>query len=246
MKIAAIIASLEDYLKPLVTAEGGIISVVETAEDAMEMLAGTAPEKWRLVLSTDGEKAPEDDGRAGHVVSEIVAYVQAPKGMETKPGRSLHRRSTNNGKPFLDRLNWVIRKLRAVTFDNDEIDEQQALNYRGWEWLKYQDQPAWRTAKATFELLYVHDDPATDPDPDSDNLIVPSSLVISGVAEDPAFYIISAFGVAVGRIQRYAPEEGDPGGTGTGYRIVSPSSDGGYYIVALSGIPDGRIPVYAL
>lgn len=168
MTIATILTSLEDYMKPLVQAEDGILSVVETVEDLIEALGGNAPEKWRVVLSTDGEKAPEPTGRGGHVVNEITVYVQAPRGMDAKPSKSLHRKATNNRPAFLERLSWVIRKLRAVRFDHPEIDGMENLNYRGWEWLKYQDVPDLRTAKLTFELLYVADDPTTElplPDP---------------------------------------------------------------------------------
>lgn len=168
MTIATILTSLEDYMRPLVQAEDGILSVVETVEDLIEMLGGNAPEKWRVVLSTDGEKAPEGTGRGGHVVNEITVYVQVPRGMEVRPSKALHRQGTNNRPSFLARLSWVIRKLRAVRFDHAEIDGVENLNYRGWEWLKYQDLPAWRTAKLTFELLYVADDPTTElplPDP---------------------------------------------------------------------------------
>lgn len=159
MTITAILTALEDYLRPLVLAEKGILSVAETAEDAMELLSGDAPTRWRVVLSTDGEKAPENDGRAGHVINDITVYVQAPKDLDVDPGKGIHRNAAANSPAFLARLGWVIRKLRAVRFDDDEIDEQQNLNYRGWTWLKYQDALAWRAAKITFELLFVLDDP---------------------------------------------------------------------------------------
>jgi hypothetical protein len=136
MTITALLISLENYLRPLVAAQGGVVSVVETIDDVLEMLEGDAPTGWRVILSADGEKASEDFNRAGNVVAEITAYLQVNKNaFEVQPRKSLHREASDGTPSFLTRLHWLVRKLRAVSWDHDEID-QEGLNYRGWEWFK--------------------------------------------------------------------------------------------------------------
>lgn len=178
MQIATILAALEDYLRPIVEADAGVLSVSETETDALEMLAGNAPDKWRVVLSCDGETAPEEFGRAGHVLGRVLVYLQQPKGLENPQRKSLHRARTGKQTPFLARLHWLIRKLRAVQFDHDEIDAQQALNYRGWEWIKVDGFAAFRAARAQFEILFVHDDPASEL-PTPDPVLTPSTPTLA-------------------------------------------------------------------
>jgi len=205
MTISTILAALEDYLTPLVRAQGGLVEVAETEEDALMQLGSNAPDRFRVILSTAGEKAPEDSGRGGHIRNEVTAFVQAPRGFEPMPGQGLHRHLPSKCPTFLERLNFVIKNLRAVELDSDSIDGQESLNYRGWEWVKYQDLPAWRAARATFEVLYVLDDAFTAPRP----MITLPATIITGVSAEGDFYLLSRDGLAAGRVPRLVTEDGD-------------------------------------
>lgn len=163
MTIDLILQALEDHLRPLVEGQGGIVDIAETADDALQMLAGNAPTKWRVILTATGD-APADDpsGRSGYVVGGFSAIVQAPLGMVAKPGKTLHRTHGTTAS-FLARLNFVIRKLRAVVFDAGEIDCERNLMFDGWRWLRDgEENRAWRAAEIQFQLYYVLDDPSGD------------------------------------------------------------------------------------
>ena len=163
MTIDVILQALEDHLRPLVEGQGGLVDIAETADDALQMLAGNAPLKWRVILTATGDTLADDpNARSGYVAGGFSAIVQAPLGMAAKPGKSLHR-TTSGGGSFLARLNFIIRKLRAVAFDDDEIDCERNLMFERWQWLRDgEEQRTWRAAEAQFQLYYVLDDPASD------------------------------------------------------------------------------------
>lgn len=235
MTSAIILAAVLDYLAPLVTANQGLASIAETEEDALAELFN-APERWRVILSMDGDKGIEDMNPGGWVESRIVAYVQAPKGMEIKKGHNLAYENTRGTPPFFTRLHWTIRKLRGLTLSATDIDKT-GLRYRGWDWLRYDGQAACRTAKASFDLCFAHDDPETDPD-GTELVVLPSPFRI--VAASAESYIIALNGASHGRVPRYEPVEGDPTGQATGYAVSGIAE--GVYTVAFDGNPHGRIP----
>jgi len=230
-----ILAAVEDALSPLLTAEGGILSVAETEEDAIELLA-VSPEKWRVVLCMDGDKSLEDTNPCGLVEGRLVAFVQAPKGMAAQPARNIHRAAVKGTPAFLTRLHWVIRKIRGLSLIASDID-RQGFRYQGWEWLKFDGLAALRTARASFDLIFAHDDPATDPT-GTEPVTLPSPFRI--VAATDEFYVIAFSGTAHGRVPRYLAVEGDPSGTATGYAVTAATED--FYTVAYDGSPHGRIP----
>lgn len=235
MTSSLILAAIEDTLKPQVAANGGTLSIAETEEDALEELAN-APEHWRVVLSMDGDKGLDDLNPAGLVEGRVVAFVQAPKGFANPPSRNLHRDNVRGTPAFFTRLHWIVRKLRGMQLVATDIDGR-GLRYRGWDWLRFDGQALFRTARASFDLVFAHDDPATDPT-GTDPVVLPSPFRIVAAAD--AFYTIALSGTAHGRVMRYEPGDNDPTGTATGYAITAATDE--FYAVAFDGIPHGRIP----
>lgn len=237
MNAAIILAAVEDYLTPLVVDNKGSVSIAETEEDALEQLA-VGPDRWRVILCMDGDKNIGDLNPAGLVEGRMVCYVQAGKGAEAKKNASIHRENVRGASPFLARLHWVIRKVRGLSLASSDID-RRGFRYRGWEWLRYDGQAAFRTVKANFDLVYAHDDPATDPD-GSEPVVLPSPFRIVAATEE--FYVISLSGTAHGRVPRYEPGLKDPTGSATGYAITGVRDE--FYTVAFDGVPHGRIPQF--
>jgi hypothetical protein len=235
MDSATLLRTVEDYLQPLLTAEKALLSVAETEEDAIEMLSN-GPERWRVILTMDGDEAAEDLNPAGLVKGTLIAWVQAPKGMEAKPGKGLHRQSTGGGASFMTRLHWVIKKIRRLEIIHEEV-ACQAFEYKGWNWLRFEETAAFRTARARFEILFAHDDPATDSE-GTEPIVLPSAFRITGAT--PEFYTIALSGAAHGRVPRFEAGFEDPTGTATGYALTS--AEATFYTVALDGQPHGRIP----
>lgn len=237
MTSATILAAVEDYLSPLVIENDGMVSVAETEEDALEELS-QGPNRWRVILCMDGDKGLEDPNPGCCVEARLIAYVQAPKGNEAVRNRSIARESIRGTPAFFTRLHWLIRKLRGLDLAASDID-RTGFRYRGWEWLRYDGQAAFRTAKANFDLIFAHDDPATDPDGTA-LVVLPSPFRIVAAGAD--YYVINLSGTAHGRVPRYEALEGDPTGNATGYDITS--ANGPFYTVAFDGSPHGRIPRY--
>lgn len=235
MDSATLLQAVEDYLQPLLAAEKGLLSIAETEEDAIEMLSN-GPERWRVILTMDGDESIGGLNPAGAVKGNLVAWVQAPKGMEAKPGKGLHRQSTGGAPSFMTRLHWVIRKIRALQVVHTEV-LCQSFEYQGWNWLRFEETAAFRTARARFEVVFAHDDPATDPDGTAP-IVLPSAFRITGATDE--FYTITLGTTAHGRVPRFEAGAEDPTGTATGYALTSAAAE--FYTVALDGQPHGRIP----
>lgn len=237
MTSALILAAVEDALRAQVVENRGTISVAETETDAMEELAN-GPDKWRVILSMDGDKSLEAFNPAGTVRATLVAWVQAPTGLAMQPSRNIHRDAVKGTPAFFTRLHWTIAKIRGLSLLASDID-RRGFEYLGWEWLKFEGQPLFRTAKASFDLIFAHDDPAADPDGLAP-VTLPSPFRIVAAGGD--HYVVSLSGVPHGRIPRYEPGDDDPTGQATGYAITSAVVN--FYTVAFDGVPHGRIPRY--
>jgi len=235
MTSALILAAVEDALRTQVVENQGTISVAETETDAVETLAN-APDKWRVILSMDGDKSLDAFNPAGTVQGTLVAWVQAPTGMAIQPMRNLHRDAPRGTPAFFTRLHWLIRKIRGLSLVALDID-RRGFEYLGWEWLRFEGQPLFRTAKASFNLIFAHDDPAEDLNGLAP-VTLPSPFRIVAAGAD--YYAITLAGAAHGRVPRYLPGENDPTGQATGYSITGFDIEG-FYTVALDGVPHGRI-----
>lgn len=238
MDASTILNAVESALAAQVAANDGVLTIAETLEDALEMLA-VAPGQWRAVITMDGDEGAEDINPAGLVVGTLLAYIQAPKGLE-RPRRSLTHAARNGTPSFFTRRDWLIRKIRGLSLVHQEISNLGFI-YRGAQWLKVENTPLYRAMMCRFELTYALDDPATDPD-GSEPVVLPVNFRITGSGDD--YYVIAFNGTAHGRIPRYAAEAGDPPGLATGYAIADTGED--YYVVTLDGVPHGRLPRFAV
>lgn len=237
MDASTILNAVEAYLLPLMAENKGSLVVAETLEDAIEMLQ-VAPAGWRAILTMDGDAPNENINSAGLTTAQLVAYVQAPSGMEL-PRRSLSHANRRDATPsFFARRDWVIRKIRGLKLLHQEIDSTpRTFEYKGSVWFKIQNLPAFRTQACTFEITYALDNPETDPN-GTDPIILPTAFRIVAAYEN--HYVIAFNGVTNGRVPRYEPGLDDPTGTATGYAITG-TVEGGY-AVAFDGVPHGRIP----
>lgn len=251
MEADLILQALEGHLRPLIVAAGGTLDVADNPWDVVQLL-GISPAKWRVILSVEDEDSAAPRNPGGWTAGTFILYVQMHKGFEAKPGLTIHRETPAGRVAMTRRVAQLRRWVRGIQFpDNDDIakDDYSHFAFLGGQWIdgrtKEEEKP-WRVRRLDFQLIYALDDPATDPDPDGSNLIIPGQLVISGTSEDGGFYVISSAGQPVGRLPRFASDPADVGGTGTGYRLSGLSEDAGFYIVTLSGQPHGRVPAFAI
>lgn len=239
MDASTILNAVEAYLSPLMADNKGSLVIAETLEDAIEMLQ-VAPANWRAILTIDGDAPNENINSAGITTAQLVAYVQAPKGME-RPRRSLSHANRRDATPsFFTRRDWMIRKIRGLKLVHQEIDSiPHTFEYKGSVWFKIENLPAFRTQACTFEITYALDDPETDPT-GTDPVVLPSAFRIVAAYEE--YYIVNLGGIAHGRVPRYEPGLADPTGNATGYAITGVMDE--FYAVAFDGAPHGRIPYF--
>jgi|GEM_PF-2828607 len=234
MTSATILSAVESSLAPLVLADNcGLVSVAEAEEDALQELA-QAPERWRVILSMDGDNNLEDLD-TGLVEGRLVAFVQAPKGMEPVRNHNVAHESIRGTPAFFTRLHWLIRKVRGLKLVAPDIDAK-GFRYRGWEWLRYDGQAAFRTAKANFDLIFAHDDPATDPNGIA--AMVLGTFYRIAAAEDVSYDIVLN-GAAHGQIQRFLPGTEDNAGSAADFAIADSGAD--FYAIAFNGALHGRV-----
>lgn len=250
MEADLILQALESHLRPKVVAAGGTLDVADNPWDVVDLLK-VSPEKWRLIISVEDEQPATELAAGGWTTGTFAFYVQRHKGFQAKRGATIHQTSVVGERASHTRLAALVRRwVRAIDFpENDDIakDYETPFLFAGAAWVdgtETKDAP-WRVRRLDFQLVYALDDPATDPDPDGDNaVVIPTSVQISGVSEDGVFYLLSQGGQPAGRVPRFESVEGDPGGTGSGWRILEIPGDPLYYTIALGGTAHGRIQRY--
>ncbi len=161
MELDRILQSLEAYIKPLIAPMGGSVQVSLDPWDTLELLR-TGPGKWRVILTPENEDSVEDNGAGGWVQGQIVAYVQAHKGLPLPAGKSLHRPTPSRPTSCLALAATVRGILRGVSFDDPEINRCQGLMFQGAEWFTdvLEERDQWRVRALRFGLYY-HLDGAT-------------------------------------------------------------------------------------
>lgn len=164
MKATLLLTTLEDYLKPLMLEEdSGVFSVAADAQEALEMLAGNAPTRWRLVLVWGGYTPTDtDDSGEDFPDTELQFFVQLPARMDNRPSDELHRTSPQGVPPMLDRIELVLLWLRRVRLDIPGVDCRQ-LRFAGcgWETETKGGRPLTRTHRMDFKVTTALDEPLT-------------------------------------------------------------------------------------
>jgi len=249
MEADRLITALKAHLSPKVVAAGGIMDVADHPWEVVDLLK-VSPQKWRVILSLEDEEAAEARCPGGWVVGTFSLYLQIHKGFAADRGASIYKTSQGGQLSATTLAAKIRRWMRGISFpDNQDIAEDDgtgAFAFTGAQWIgntadeKDKEKP-WRVRRLDFQLVYALDDPATDDDPDGNDVVIPDALHISGISDDGAFYLLVLNGETVGRVPRFDTVEGDPGGTGTGWRILE-GDDPTFYIVALGGVAHGRIP----
>jgi hypothetical protein len=130
MNAPTLLASLEDYLRPLITAEGGTMEVCGTVEDTLAQLA-QGPRRWRVLLQWQREEALGSTRTA--VELRFLAIIQQAVGMNIDAGADMHRERAGE-PPLLARMGWVRDAIRAARWDHPEIDGK-GPQLRSTQWL---------------------------------------------------------------------------------------------------------------
>lgn len=143
-----IFACLCRYLEPKVQAANGIFAQSETVEETLGMLT-SSPGRWRCILQWQREE-PVPNARGVHELSLLVIIQQA-KGLPAQSGLGAVLAQPGH-KALLERANEVFRWMRAVVFDNHDIDKVP-LRQGKTQWMSDPAFPT-RQISAVFSLNY--------------------------------------------------------------------------------------------
>ncbi len=139
--------ALAAYLEPKVKAARGVFAPAETVAETLAMLA-QGPGQWRCILQWQRE---EPTGNRGEMEMRFLVIVQQAKGLGVMPGADMMTDRAGDD-PLLKRANKVWRWMRAITFDNADIDRTPVAQGKT-QWLTDPNFPT-RQISAEFGIRY--------------------------------------------------------------------------------------------
>lgn len=137
---------LARHLEALVTANGGVFAASETVAQTLSMLV-QGPGRWRCILQWQRE----DPAQRGENELKVLVVVQQAIGLSIKSGEDVTVKRGDD-LALLPRANQVFAWLRAVTFDNPDIDKPP-LSQGKTQWLADPSFPT-RQISAEFAIKY--------------------------------------------------------------------------------------------
>lgn len=171
MTPALLISALAESLEPAVAAMGGRLSVCETPEDTLGLLA-VSPERWRCVVQWGGEDG--DDATLGtSSEARVVVIVQTPRGKRADRGADAWREAPGrNARPILELVDFAKRHLFSLAFTDDEQPGElradvhhsrsngraQCFRFVGGDWLEIEGVEI-RQYEMTFAIRYASEPP---------------------------------------------------------------------------------------
>lgn len=129
----AILRKVEDALRPLLTAAGGILDTASDAGHALELLA-TAPPAWRVILGWPGW-GEHPQAREGMAVVRVFAIVQGPSGLHVRRGEQTHRGTPADPVPLMERIETVSGWIRALRFPDGSGIDRAGFALAGSAWI---------------------------------------------------------------------------------------------------------------
>lgn len=161
MNAATLLQVLENGMTSAVTSKGGTLDVASDPDHVVEILSGSDPSGWRLVLGYAGESAVDPDDAPGIRDIEITFTVQAARGLKVKGGGEVHR-PTGAGRLALlqlsDQVDRWVRGFQGTTYG----DVSDSFKFVNRAWLAIEGKPN-RQVIATYRLR-IGNDPVQEED----------------------------------------------------------------------------------
>lgn len=140
MNAALLLRVIEDGLRPVVVAGGGVLDVASDPAHVIEILCGEGPKGWRLVLGYAGERAVEPDDATGIREVELTTTVQAARGLAVKSGANAHRDTASGRDSLLKISDQVDRWMRGFT-GTTYGDIEEAFRFISRQWIEIEGSP---------------------------------------------------------------------------------------------------------
>lgn len=132
MEFDQLLSAVETALAPLVEAQGGVLEVAESLEEARVMLTA-APRRWRLILHWEGF-GEHPEARHGMTVHQVATVIQAPRGLGHKP--SPIAAPANQPKSFSYYVKLVNGWMTAMRFPDGTGADPAGFAPAGSQWIE--------------------------------------------------------------------------------------------------------------
>lgn len=168
MTPALLIHSLEESLRPLVEGERGSLSISETPEETISLLAHK-PDGFRCILQWAGEDG-DADTHGTSAVARIAIILQTPRGLRADRGADAHRRLNDDAKPILELSETLKKHLFGLVFVDETAEvvgtlrpdvehyrsagRRQCFRFESGDWLEI-DGIDLRQYSMTFTIRYA-------------------------------------------------------------------------------------------
>lgn len=158
MNPATLLRVLEDGLRPVVQAAGGVLDVASDPEHVVELLTAQSPTNWRMILGYAGERAVDADDAPGIRNLEISVTLQGARGLNVADGADAHRPKATGRLALLDLANQADLWMRGFT-GTTYGDIERAFDFVSREWLAIEGRPT-RQLIQIYSIRIGNDRPA--------------------------------------------------------------------------------------
>lgn len=134
MTFDQLINAVTAALAPRVIAEGGVLEVAESLEQARSFL-GSPPNRWRLILHWEGY-GDHEAARQGMTSHQVATVIQQPRGLTHKPGENLTNPLPSGAMPLSWRLAQVVAWMMALRFPDGTGADSAGFALSGSQWLE--------------------------------------------------------------------------------------------------------------
>ena len=148
MDSANLLRIIECGLAPVAKAHGGKVEVAADPDHVLEMLAASAPNTWRIILSFGGDEAVEPDDSPGITKWNLQTTVQAARGLTIPSAASTYKESASGRDPLLYLAALTSQWIRGFSGTTDDIDNR-GFRHIASQWLVIDTLP-------TRQLMLTH------------------------------------------------------------------------------------------
>lgn len=161
MDSAVFLTVIEAALTPLVTEGGGVITVASDPDHVLEILAGSAPNGWRLILNWAGEDGVDPINAQGIADMSLAATIQCARGLKLDSGAWAYKPNAAGRDPLLTLSKRVSQWIRGLSGTHPDLSDM-GFRFHSSAWLSIENLPT-RQITTTHKITMALDKPIDTP-----------------------------------------------------------------------------------
>lgn len=158
MNAETILQVLETALRPVVELGGGRLEMASDPDHVLEILCGSAPKRWRVILNYAGEEPVDPDNASGIRILTVACTVQASRGFQIQPGRHVFRETPAGRDSLLHLSDDIDRLFRGFSGTAPNDLDCRGFKFAGRQWLSIENIPT-RQLTTNFRIKFGNDLP---------------------------------------------------------------------------------------